>query len=355
MVKFFDTEEIQQSIKNKIHEIESFQNIDVSDFIKERNTLLLQALQSLNKDPQVWDERATFNIEMISNVFRHALSSPVSEANLNLLFTCCFRLFMERFIFDKIDISPLAEAIKNFAIYRQGEFDERSSEQITYTLKEMPLSLLRDLLSSDKIKSYKEYIDRVDKFEDASKYWGNVLRENLQKSEQLNATLIEQLEKFNFVGLYKGFAELGEKKEGELWWAKLWVFTLGGIIPLPLVIETFFMLTTNLSTFNWADLIRLIPSLSLTLILIYFFKVALQNFNSIKAQLIQIDLRKSLCQFIQNYASYAKDIRENNADLLVKFEEIIFSNIMPSEDKIPSTFDGIEQITNLIGAFKKGD
>ena len=78
------------------------------------------------------------------------------------------------------------------------------------------------------------------------------------------------------------------------------------------------------------------------------------NFNSVRAQLIQIDLRKSLCQFIQNYATYAKDIREQNTDLLVKFEEVIFSNIMPSEDKIPSTFDGLEQLTNLIGALKKG-
>ena len=69
---------------------------------------------------------------------------------------------------------------------------------------------------------------------------------------------------------------------------------------------------------------------------------------------MQIELRKSLCQFIQSYSDYSSEIRENNPEALSKFEDVVFSNIMLSDDKIPSTFDGIEQIASLINALKNG-
>jgi hypothetical protein len=353
--KFFQAPETQKLIANKINELESINNIDTKTFSKERDALIIGALQLFIQHAPIWDERVTFNIENLRNTLIRELASKANESNLNLLFTSCFRFFMENFIFYKDDIFPLTGSIKHFAIYRQDEFDQRSSEQITYALKEMPLSLLREFFTDDNAKSYQDYIKRANGLEDAGKHWDDTLRENLKKSEELNDSLVIQLNKFNFVGLYKGFAELGEKKEKELWWAKLLMFTLGLAIPAPLIIEAFLLADMGTTASGWSSITRLIPILSLTLILVYFFRVALQNFNSVKAQLVQIDLRKSLCQFIQNYANYAKDIREHNTDLLVKFEEVIFSNIMPSEDKIPSTFDGIEQLTNLIGAIKKGN
>lgn len=261
---------------------------------------------------------------------------------------------MENYIFEKENLFQLTGAIKDFAIYRQNEFDKISSDQITYAIKEMPLNIMRKLLSNDTAKSYREYIKRANDLEDAANHWDNILKENLSKSQTLNDSLVMQLNKFNFVGLYKGFDELGENKKNELFWAKMLMFTLGLLIPVPLIVEATLLANSDIMTSAWSNAMRMLPILSLTLILIYFFRVSLMNFNSVRAQLIQIDLRKSLCQFIQNYASYAKEIREHNTDLLVKFEEVIFSNIMPSEDKIPSTFDGLEQLTNFIGALKKG-
>ncbi|MBA7771921.1 MULTISPECIES: hypothetical protein [Enterobacter] len=202
-------------------------------------------------------------------------------------------------------------------------------------------------------KSYQEYIRRANDLEDAGRHWDSILKENLAKSEKLNESLVMQANKFNFVGLYKGFAELGDNKSKELKSAKYLMFILGILIPFPLLIEILTFAESGALLSGWSSMAKNIPILSLTLILVYFFRVSLLNFNSIRAQLIQIDLRKSLCQFIQNYATYAQEIREHNTELLVKFEEVIFSNIMPSEDKIPSTFDGIEQLTNLIGALKK--
>lgn len=351
---FFSNPDNQNLISNKIRELNELDTDGEISFRKERDYLVMGALQLFLKHAPIWDERVPFNINLIGEAFIRELKTPVNEENINLLFTSCFRFFMENHILNQDNLFQLTDAIKQFAIYRQDEFDERSSGQITYAIKEMPLTMIKEFLSGDNAKSYKEYIKRANSLEDAGRHWDEILKENLAKSEKLNESLVMQLNKFNFVGLYKGFAELGENKTRELKWARVFMLALGILIPVPLLIEIFTFTESGELSSGWSNLAKVIPILSLTLILVYFFRVSLLNFNSIRAQLIQIDLRKSLCQFIQNYAAYAKDIREHNTDLLVKFEEVIFSNIMPSEDKIPSTFDGIEQLTNLIGAFKKG-
>lgn len=86
----------------------------------------------------------------------------------------------------------------------------------------------------------------------------------------------------------------------------------------------------------------------------YYFRVVLINHISLRTQIMQIELRKSLCQFIQSYSDYSSEIRKNNPEALSKFEDVVFSNIMLSDDKIPSTFDGIEQIASLINSLKNG-
>ncbi|MCL6720579.1 hypothetical protein M8R21_33260 [Klebsiella sp. T2.Ur] len=350
---FFSNPDNQYLISNKLRELNAMDTDGEISFSKERDYLVMGALQLFLKHAAIWDERVQFNIQLIGETFIRELKTPVNEENLNLLFTSCFGFFMENHIFHKDNLFQLTEAIKQFAIYRQDEFDERSSSQITYTLKEMPLTMIREILSSDNAKSYQEYIRRANDLEDAGRHWDSILKENLAKSEKLNESLVMQANKFNFVGLYKGFAELGDNKSKELKSAKYLMFILGILIPFPLLIEILTFAESGALLSGWSSMAKSIPILSLTLILVYFFRVSLLNFNSIRAQLIQIDLRKSLCQFIQNYATYAQEIREHNTELLVKFEEVIFSNIMPSEDKIPSTFDGIEQLTNLIGALKK--
>ncbi|MDN4966007.1 hypothetical protein QYY51_17820 [Enterobacter hormaechei] len=351
---FFQNTEHQSLLSEKIRDISGRESFNEAGFAAERDFLIIGALQLFIKHASLWDERVPFNIEQMGDAFIRELSSPTSEENLNLLFSSCFRFYMENYIFDKQNHFQLTAAIKDFGIYRQNEFDKAAADQITYALREMPLNIMRQLLMGDTVKSYREYLSRANDLQDASNHWDEILKDNLAKSQALNDSLVMQLNKFNFVGLYKGFAELGENKKNELFWAKIMMFTLGVLIPIPLIIEAFLLTNADITSSAWSNFIRILPILSLTIILIYFFRVSLMNFNSVRAQLIQIDLRKSLCQFIQNYAAYAKDIREQNTDLLVKFEEVIFSNIMPSEDKIPSTFDGLEQLTNLIGALKKG-
>jgi len=64
--------------------------------------------------------------------------------------------------------------------------------------------------------------------------------------------------------------------------------------------------------------------------------------KNIIAQMMQLELRMALCQFIHNHA-----------DDYEKFENIIFSPLVSSDDKIPTTFDGMEQLAKLVSEFRK--
>ncbi|SEH05644.1 Uncharacterised protein [Candidatus Venteria ishoeyi] len=96
-------------------------------------------------------------------------------------------------------------------------------------------------------------------------------------------------------------------------------------------------------------LISLIP---IELILIYFFRIILLNYRTVKAQIMQLELRKTLCQFIQDYTKYSEKIKKRDSTSLDKFESLIFSSVLSDPEKLPSTFDGLEQISNFIKKIK---
>jgi len=54
-----------------------------------------------------------------------------------------------------------------------------------------------------------------------------------------------------------------------------------------------------------------------------------------------------VCQFIENYVKFRKDNKEVESGF-EKFEALVFSGLAPSDDKVPSTFDGLEQLSRLI-------
>ncbi|MHC5879868.1 hypothetical protein ACYT69_13165, partial [Streptococcus pyogenes] len=65
-----------------------------------------------------------------------------------------------------------------------------------------------------------------------------------------------------------------------------------------------------------------IPTISLIAILVYYFRVLLSNYKSLQSQLLQIDLRMTLCRFIHNYSEYASDMKKQDKGSLEKFESV---------------------------------
>ncbi|TOF71502.1 hypothetical protein CGJ16_24825, partial [Vibrio parahaemolyticus] len=158
---------------------------------------------------------------------------------------------------------------------------------------------------------------------------------------------------FNFVGLYKGFSDLAAKKEEERKFLLKSLLGLGAMILAPLGIQfVVSLLNAGSSSFVLKDLLTLLPLISVEIILVYFFRIVLHNYKATKTQIVQIELRQTLCQFIQSYAQYASTIKKDDETALEKFENLIFSGIMSDSEKLPATFDGIEQLSSLFKSVK---
>ncbi|MHC2597784.1 hypothetical protein ACVLVH_003446 [Kluyvera sp. 1366] len=341
------------------------------DFEKYRNQYISYILKSISNNPYSWDKRTPFNGGYISEQLLIKLNeASMVNSEINQIYSMLLRFFIEEYINNPTDVYPEYQKIRSFSYDHMNLFGEEPSEQIHYALSEMNTSILRSLMISEDLSSIKEAGNlkkiiedlhsqwnedlevKSKKIHDLNFEWQNELNEKEERVRQLQEALDSQRNAFNFVGLYSGFESLGQIKKGQLKWAKFFLILLGVLLPLVIIAESISFYGSQKEIKSLYDFMSLLPAASLTIILVYYFRISLGNYNSIRAQIMQIDLRKSLCQFIQSYAEYSSGIKSTNSSLLDKFEDIVFSNIMSSEDKIPSTFDGVEQIATLITALK---
>lgn len=211
----------------------------------------------------------------------------------------------------------------------------------------------------DNVKEAEEKLNNIDS---KIKLRTEILESFLSKKEKEVKTLASKLEEqkiaFNFVGLSQGFENLLSQKNNSKWisFSIMTIFCIL-LITVPIVfIGGRFLNWFPEYNINWNDIgwEHTLPIFGLEFVLIYFFRVVLTHYNSIQTQIMQIELRQSLCQFIQSYADYAKEIKEKDGGSLEKFENLIFSSILSTPDKVPSTFDGLEQLSNLIKTLKSG-
>ncbi|MDR6394641.1 hypothetical protein [Herbaspirillum seropedicae] len=184
--------------------------------------------------------------------------------------------------------------------------------------------------------------------------WNHELSNWETKFNELKALVVKQHSDLNFVGLSLAFSRLANQKKRELYVqilvAILLVVLLIGAIGYPgyLILTQKLEFTTVLA---WAT--HASPVIAVELLLLYFFRITLRNYYSIKAQLLQLDLRYSLCAFIEGYADFAKRMKNSPEDkTLDRFESIVFSGITADIDNIPGQFDGIDQLATLVKAVR---
>ena len=215
---------------------------------------------------------------------------------------------------------------------------------------------MREKYRSSKFHLVDEKSEKIQEILSTVELWDKKLNEREEKVDKLEKRLQKTESAYDFVLLNKGFKNLYEKKENEL---KIpennykWLFRFIVAIPV-LELVLFSFLIIKQVTINPISIWYLIvPSITLILFLFYFYRINLVEIRSIKSQMMQLELRMTLCQFIHNYAENSEILHKKNKEGFEKFENIIFSPIVSSDDKIPSTLDGVEQIAKLIEAIKK--
>lgn len=325
-----------------------------NDFEKSRNFYIRIVIQSMIGDPDFWDESCKFNIALIGDGLISSISrkdGKYYKEELDDIFSACIRFLIEYYIFMQAELNPDFERGINFAFDNIDSFNQKVKSQIEYSGRFMPIKILKSVVHKNSVL---KFVELHDDLESKRKDWDKDLSERESRVNNLNDTLERHETAFNFVGLSNGFEKLSKEKRDEISSLKFWLMALGFLIVTPLITELT-VLYFNLDNFDSIKnvlALSIVPVGSLVVILIYYFRVILFNYKSVKSQLLQIELRKTLCSFIQSYSKYSSELKENDPNSLEKFESIIFSGIVSDEAKLPATFDGIEQLGKLIKSVK---
>lgn len=347
------SELIDKSLREDI--VNRLKNIDDNDF-----NIPSKELEPLLKIIQ--DSGLFHSLEIAESSIQKLLEKPKNE---NFIFDI-FILIYEPLFKQWSQGDPNVGRYNNYEFYLCKLFNI-----IIYFTEEQQKKII-DIQYSSISEINKVYSNNRSKIDNISFFLQNI-NENVQTIENfekifkvhvLNLSntekkLIEQRTEFNFIGLADAFQKMKGDKQNELNKEQKYNGRLMGGIGLLLVVKLLYALFGSFSGFDAKFTFISLSSIFLIAVLIYFFRISLMNIKSIKSQILQLDLRLSLCQFIHNYAEDSEKMRsENMKDSLDRFESIIFSPIVANEEQIPTTFDNLDQfikVMNLVNGAKSGN
>lgn len=355
---FFASEANQKILNQFLVKLTKFEGFDD----KGKNIILStlrEIITSIANNAPEYDENCRSNIGWIGNNFLSNLTT-LDESKEDVwrqiqeIFTIAYRFLCELEFTISGDLNHNLMRVKNIVDNNLMLFNDSEKQQILFANLVMPTQIAKRLINHKNVKDIDLFNKTYDSAISLKKKWDDELTSKTNEINALKDKLEEYKTGFNFVGLYKGFDNLSTTKVTEKNWALAFLIGLGILSILPVTTEIcLFLFRTELIKNNLnIVLYSIFPMITVQIILIYFFRVALFNFKSIKAQLLQIELRKTLCQFIQSYISYAKEMKDSNNNSLEKFESLIFSGLISNEENLPSTFDGLEQISKIIQSLK---
>ncbi len=353
---FFSNEQNKIVINQFLQKTEGI-NLD-SEVIQNRLKLSRVILESIKNEPDDWDSKCQFNIKHVGEQLLKWLrefkgDTPLIIDHIYVIlfrFLCEFDFFIEEGMELGMDLRSVRDAIQSDS----NDMENNLASQIVYASYTMPANITKKILNDPNVSSFKEFSAKAEEAEKLKIEWDKEIVEKQKEVSDLKEKLETYKTGFNFVGLYQGFTELAKQKKSEAFWSFISLIIMAVLIVAPLMTE--FVLTAIKVSKGEAveinHLLILIPLFSIEIILIYFFRVILLNHRSIKAQLMQLELRQTLCQFIQSYTEYSTKIKATDASALDKFENMIFSGVVSNSEKLPSTFDGIDQISKLLKGVK---
>lgn len=349
-IEYFTKSQNQQNLKKFIHRLEL---ISRDEFDNLRNRHIINIFKVMIGDPSVWDDKCQINLKQIGENFFNQISNDEVELSVDFLdnvFAYCIRFTNELYLSVDWELASELNYARLFAQEKISYFSTNARNQISFSFYEMPIGIFKAISNNASIKSFTDFNKIANLAGEKLATFEKDLAAREERVNKLKTALNKFENEFNFVGLYDGFNTLSREKSNEKKNLLRWLIVFGILTLLPLATE--FAILLNSKTIEISLLYTAIPAASLTAILIYFFRIILQNYKSVTSQILQIELRKTLCRFIQSYADFSIELKNKDKDALSKFENIIFSGIVSDDEKLPSTFDGVEQLGNLIKAIK---
>ncbi|MEO5521668.1 hypothetical protein ABI309_02490 [Citrobacter youngae] len=243
--------------------------------------------------------------------------------------------------------------------------------QFLWIERSLPSAMVMDLIKSEEFEIMRKMANDVNGYEEKFNSQINEgIRVGEAKIEEYNTNikaligeaaksqsdlkqycekLAEYKGDFNFVLLSKSFSNLLRAKKDEL--RRTARITKGFIFVLTLIPTLVFL---N-HIFDWYKVVMdvnalayYLPVFSLELLVFYFMRLYYIEEKTIKTQMLQIEQRLSLCEFIHDYVE-TKNKSGADKESWALFEKLIFSPIQISSDNIPSLLDGAATVAELAG------
>lgn len=306
--------------------------------------ITIEALRSIMDETEKFDFRTPTSRNGTGRYFEQALNKAVTlDAQLEYLFQFMVRCLREEYLRVLAPERPIfGRAMEYFDEKSVASFGPLSQEDIRerdYLFHGMPKFVFFSF-GNQLVDWENRAKDRFEAFSSRA--------ENLEKALQKAEEKVKNYEaQYNFVGLAGAFKSLGDKKKDEVKNTKMYcVYIALTMLSIP-YIELMSAAALDKPFLKWdiATLPIAVPLFIIELFLLYHFRILLRNYDSAKAQLLQLELRFAVCAFIQSYSDFSKNI---DGKKLERFESLIFSGIVTEPSKIPSTFDGVEQLAKLI-------
>ena len=324
--------------------------------------VLLQIIELMIANATQFDEYCTANIGWIGTHFMRdvrefpELKPEIQTTAIASAFTSAFRFLCELEFTQPSDPSSEVRRIGKFVDENFELFTANDRQQLTFARYSMPIQVAKKLLNDPAISEFRMFSRTVENASKLKQDWDSELNERKAHVESIKQGLKEATSAYNFVGLVDGFRNLAKTKITERRVAFWSLLGLAVLMISPAAAQVGYVLThiDTLESKKGLLLYTLPTILAIEVILIYFFRVVLAQFRSVKGQILQLDLRIALCQFVQSYAEYSMKIKKDDPNVLAKFESVVFGSLVSESEKIPSTFDGTEQLANLIKSIRGG-
>lgn len=323
---------------------------------------LKQFFRILIANTNAFDQHCATNIEWIGQRFIGQLAE-FSEANLEnqsdrliSIFTQAYRFLCELDLSQPDDLSFELRVVRNFVEENLEQFNGTARQQLVYANYVMPAHITKKLIHSPALAEFKAFAETAKAAFDLKQEWEKEIKAKSEEIEALRDGLSRVTTTYNFVGLVNGFENLASAKKSERRRSFISLLALGALMVAPVAVQLWFT-ASHIDTIDEHRntlVYSLPPLIALEVILLYLFRVVLLHFRGVTTQLLQINLRISLCQFIQSYSEYSTKIKKQDAGALEKFESLIFSGITSDSEALPSTFDGVEQIAKLVNSIRSG-
>lgn len=347
----FGDKEIKELIKDRINDCEKKPGV-ISKDLKEILTFFYEFGRA--------DDWCQTSIKNNKNAIVEALNGVRGQEIIFLFLYRCLREISLRYPLENTAYPYILNLLSKYSCDNKNEkFNSDFWGYIKYTNLEFPINLVGEIVRGKEISEIKKAVEKysqldVDQKNMAIKYENEKTHINGLLSELKNIKT-----GLNFAKLAHGFGNISKTKSIEMFSILgLMILVQVLLIGIPVSILYLYGLDSkgvlNLEEVSWKYLFaHASPIFAIEMLLIYLFRVLLHQYANVKTVLLQISLRKNLCQFIEEYTEFANKAKEKDPNSLEKFESLVFSGLIYNQDQLPSSFDGLDQIVKMVDLVKK--